>query len=326
MKEFIIKIKEKILNGGRITFEEALKVINIDENHIETLEVLFQGANEIRKNFSGNKVDLCTIMNGKSGKCSEDCKYCAQSAHYNTGIQEYKLLEYEEILDRALEVQNQGAHRFSIVTSGRGISSEDELDKLVEIYSRLRKDTTLNLCASHGIVSYEQLKKLKEAGVSMYHHNIETSSSNYSNICTTHTYEDRINTVKNVQKVGMGICCGGIIGMGESLEDRVKMAFEIKELGIKSIPINVLTPIKGTPCESIKILSPLEILKTMSMFRYIIPDAYIRYAGGRMALKDKQALGFRAGVNAALVGNYLTSIGSKIEDDKKMISCLGLEI
>ncbi|MCY6370796.1 biotin synthase BioB [Clostridium ganghwense] len=326
MKEFIINIKEKILNGGSIEFEEALKIINIDGNDSETLGVLFEGANQIRKRFLGNKVDLCTIINGKSGRCSEDCKYCAQSAHYNTGVKEYKLLKYEEILDRALEVQGQGAHRFSIVTSGKGISSEEELDKLVEIYSRLRKDTTLNLCASHGIVSYEQLKRLREAGVSMYHHNIETSSSNYSNICTTHTYEDRIKTVKNVQKSGMDICCGGIIGMGESAEDRVKMAFEIKELGIKSVPINVLTPIKGTPCENIEILLPLQILKTMSVFRYIIPDAYIRYAGGRMALKDKQALGFRAGVNAALVGNYLTSIGSKIEDDKEMISCLGLEI
>ncbi|MCY6484701.1 biotin synthase BioB [Clostridium aestuarii] len=326
MENFIKDIKEKILKGGSISFDEALKIINIDEEDLECLETLFEGANEIREKFVGKKVDLCTIINGKSGRCSENCKYCAQSVHYNTGIKEYELIEYNQILDKALEVQGEGAHRFSIVTSGRGISSEEELEKLVEIYKELNKDTNLKLCASHGIISYEQAKKLKEAGVSMYHHNIETCKKNYSNICTTHTYEDRINTIKNVQKAGMDICCGGIIGMGENPQDRISMAFEIKNLGIKSIPINVLTPIKGTPFEKTKKVAPLEILKTMAAFRYIIPDAYIRYAGGRIALKDKQGLGFKAGVNAALVGNYLTTIGSNIEEDKEKIRCAGLEI
>lgn len=326
MKKIIQELIQKVLDGKEITFEEASKIINIDEKDIETLEVLFSGANKIREQYVGNKVDLCTIMNAKSGRCSEDCKYCAQSVHYNTGVTEYGLINYDEILERALEVQESGAHRFSLVTSGRGISSDAELDKLVEIYKRLKADTELNLCASHGIATVEQLLKLKEAGVSMYHHNVETSSDNYGNICTTHDYEQRIETVKNGMEAGLEICCGGIFGMGESKEDRVKMAFEIKSLGITSIPLNVLMPIKGTPYEDLEVLSPLEIIKSMALFRYIIPNSYIRYAGGRMALKDKQSLGFKAGVNAALVGNFLTTIGSNVENDKQMMICAGLEI
>ncbi|RCX18378.1 biotin synthase [Anaerobacterium chartisolvens] len=326
MLNFINELKAKVLQGNSIDFDEALKLINIDENDADTLSVLFESSNEIRKKFAGNKVDLCTIMNVKSGKCSENCKYCAQSAHYTTGAEEFELVSYENVLKRALEVQSQGAHRFSMVTSGRGIKSKELLDKLTSIYQRLRKDTSLKICASHGIISYEQAKQLKEAGVSMYHHNIETSSSHYPNICTTHDYEDRINTIRNVQEAGMEICCGGIIGMGETLEERIKMFFEIRELGVKSIPINVLNPIKGTPLEALPILSPMEILKTMAVARFIIPDSYIRYAGGRIALKDKQGIGFKAGVNAALVGNYLTTSGSNVEEDKQMIICSGLEI
>ncbi len=326
MKDFIKGLKNKVLDGNNITYEEALKIINIDEQDTESLEILFEGANEIRENYVGNKADLCTIMNAKSGRCSENCKYCAQSAHYKTSVEEYDILDYEKILERALEVQSQGAHRFSLVTSGRGIKSEEELEQLVSIYKRLKEDTNLNLCASHGIISYEQAKKLKEAGVIMYHHNIETCESNYSNICTTHTYEDRVNTIKNLMKADLEVCCGGIFGLGESKEDRVRMAFEIKELGITSIPLNVLMPVKGTPLENNKILSPFEILKTMALYRYIIPNSYIRYAGGRMALEDKQSIGFKAGINAALVGNYLTTIGSNVEEDKEMITCAGLKI
>lgn len=325
MKELILKVTDKVLNGEDITYEEALKLIGINDNNIEILEFLFQGANEIREKFMGKKVDLCTIMNVKSGMCSEDCKFCAQSFYYNTDIDEYDLLDYDEILRRAKEMEKAGAHRFSLVTSGKGIKG-GEFDKIVDIYKRLSKDTGLKLCASHGVISYEQALKLKEAGVSMYHHNIETSREYYGKICTTHTYDERIETIKNVVNAGMDICCGGIIGMGESLEDRIKMAFEIKGLGVKSIPINVLNPIKGTPLEDREILSPFEILKTMAVYRYIIPDSYIRYAGGRMAIKDKQNIGFRAGVNAALVGNYLTTIGSDISKDKEMILCEGLEI
>ena len=326
MKDLIKNIKDKVLAGKGITYEDALKIINIDEEDIENLEVIFESANEIREKFTGKKVDLCSIVNAKSGKCSENCKYCAQSSHYKTSIEEYELLDYESIVKKAQEAESQGVHRFSLVTSGRGIKGDEELEKLVSIYKRLNKETNLKLCASHGIISYEQAKRLKEAGVSRYHHNIETSESYYSNICTSHTYKERIDTIKNVMNAGMTACSGGILGLGESRENRVKMAFELKELGITSIPLNVLTPVKGTPLENNKVLSPLEILKTMALYRFVIPNSYIRYAGGRVSLKDKQALGFRAGVNAALVGDFLTTLGSNVDEDKKMITSQGLEI
>ncbi|MDK2918597.1 MAG: biotin synthase [Candidatus Petromonas sp.] len=325
MEKLINEVTERVLGGGKITLQEALKFIDIDCNNIEALNLLFDGANRIRDKFMGKKVDLCTIMNTKSGKCSEDCKFCAQSSHYKTGIDEYGLLDYDKILKRAREMEEAGAHRFSLVTSGKGMKGK-EFDKIVEIYRRLSKDTNLKLCASHGVITYEQVLKLKEAGVSMYHHNVETSESYYGNICTTHTYQERIDTIKNLIKADMNICCGGIIGMGESREDRVKMAFEIKGLGVKSIPINVLNPVKGTPMENMEVLEPSEILKTMAVYRYIIPDCYIRYAGGRIALQDKQNIGFKAGVNAALVGDYLTTVGSNIEEDKEMIKKEGLEV
>lgn len=325
MKKIVQEMTAKVLGGEGVCFDEALKMINIDEEDLESLEALFEGANKIREKFVGKKVDLCAIVNGKSGKCSENCKYCAQSAHYNTNVKEYPLLEHEEILPKALEAEAKGVTRFSIVTSGRGISNE-ELRKLTEIYRKLKKETKLELCASHGIISYEQAQSLKESGVSTYHHNLETSRRYYPNICTTHTYEDRINTIKNAQKAGLHICCGGIIGMGETPEDRVMMFFDIKELGARSVPINILNPIKGTPLENRKVLSPIEILKTIAVSRYILPKAYIRYAGGRTALGEKQIQGFKAGVNAALVGDYLTTVGNKIEEDKQMIRQVGLEV
>lgn len=325
IRELISEVTERILSGGAIAYEEAMQFINIDENDKEALEGLFDGANKIRKKFVGKKADLCTIMNTKSGRCSEDCKFCAQSAHYKTGIEEYELLDYDKILERAKEMEECGAHRFSLVTSGRGMKGKD-FDKIVKIYRRLNEDTNLKLCASHGIIDLEQALKLKAAGVTMYHHNVETSTDYYREICTTHTYEDRVETIKNIVDAGLELCCGGIIGMGEDREERVKMAFEIKELGVKSVPLNVLNPVKGTPMENADVLSPTEILKTMALYRYLIPDCYVRYAGGRMALKEMQNIGFRAGVNAALVGNYLTTVGNNIAEDKEMIMCEGFEI
>ncbi|TCO74381.1 biotin synthase BioB [Marinisporobacter balticus] len=325
MKNLIKKIKQRILDGGEITYDEAVKLMEIPENNDEILASFFDATNTIREKYVGNKVDLCTIMNARSGRCSEDCKYCAQSVHYKTGVAEYALLKYDEILERALEMQKDGAHRFSLVTSGRGMDGED-FEKLLEIYQKLKKDTKLKICASHGIITYEQAVKLKEAGVRMYHHNVESSSSFYEKICTTHTYEDRIDTIKNVQKAGLDLCCGGIIGMGETMEDRMRMAFEIKGLGIKSVPVNILNPIQGTPLENIDKITPLAVLKIMAVYRFVIPDGSIRYAAGRVILGEKQNIGFRAGVNAALVGNYLTTVGNKMVDDIKMIKNEGFEV
>lgn len=326
MKKFLETLTAEIIDGHDISFDQAMTLMSIETGASEDIEVLFECSNKIRQHFVGDKVDLCTILNARSGACTEDCKFCAQSAHYPTGAETYGLLPYHEILKNALEVQEQGAHRFSLVTSGKGAGSPDDFDQLLEIYRKLKRDTHLNLCASHGIITTDQALQLKAAGVTMYHHNVESSEDYYGAIVTTHTYSDRIETIKDVAEAGLEVCSGGIFGLGEAIEDRVKMAFEVKAMQIKSIPLNVLMPVEGTPMGDNPILEPLEVLKSMAMFRFVIPDGFIRYAGGRMALKDKQALGFRAGVNAALVGDFLTTIGSDVENDKDMIVCSGLKL
>ncbi len=319
-------LKEKVLDGARMSYEVGMALISIPGTDTESLEALFSAADQVRSRFAGNSADLCSIINAKSGRCSENCKYCAQSVFYSSGVSEYDLLCYEDILSKAMEVQEQGVHRFSLVTSGRGIESEKELDALTAIYRRLRKDTTLHLCASHGILTTEQALALKEAGVEMYHHNVETSRRYYSEICTTHTYDDRISTIRNTIAAGMDVCSGGIIGMGETPSDRIEMAIELRSMDIKSVPVNVLNPIPGTPFGHLEQLKPMEILKTMAVFRLLLPDAKIRYAGGRTALGEYQEKGFSAGVNAALVGDFLTTLGSKVSEDKAMLTRAGYRI
>ena len=316
----ISELESKILNGESIKYEEAIQLSQACD-----IEKLYAAANRIRDKFKGKKVDLCSIMNAKSGKCSENCKYCAQSGHYNTGVSEYPLISADEALKMAAENQKDGAHRFSLVTSGGALSDED-FDRVLEIFKVLRKETKLHLCASLGSISWEQAVRLKEAGVSMYHHNLETSRRYFSQICDTHTYEDRIETINNVIKAGLPICSGGIMGMGETMEDRIDMAFELKNLGVKSVPVNILSPIKGTPLENAPVIEGEEILRTIAIFRFVIPDGFIRYAGGRNALGELQNLGFKAGVNAALVGNYLTTVGNTISEDIKAIINMGLEV
>ena len=319
--DFLTLMENKLDEGRMITIEEA---VELAKGKIED-EKLFLLADKLCKKNMGRRVDLCSIINAKSGGCSENCKFCAQSGHYDTGVKIYPLLDVDDVLKAAKENEKEGVHRFSLVTSGKSVSDE-EFEKILGIYSVLRKETNLKLCASLGSLSYERAVRLKEAGVSMYHHNIETCREYYPKICDTHTYDDRINTVKNAAKAGLEICCGGIIGMGESMEQRIKMAFEIRELGVKSVPINVLNPIKGTPFENVRSLSPDEILRTIALFRLIMPYAHIRYAGGRMCLGEHQSKGFKAGVSAMLVGNYLTTVGNKISDDLEMIQRMGLEI
>lgn len=325
MEKYIIKLKNKVLREKEISYEEALNLISLDTNNKNDFDILLKSANEIRECFMGRKADLCTIMNAKSGKCSEDCKFCAQSSHYKTGVEEYSLLDYNEILNRAKEMESKGVHRFSLVTSGKGMSGK-EFNNILNIYEGLRENTNLKLCASLGIIDYEQAKMLKSAGVTTYHHNVETCRDNFHNICTTHTYKDRIKTIKDAKKAGLDVCVGGIIGMNESEEQRLKMAFEIRELNVKSFPINILNPIKNTPMENYDVLEPMKILKTTAVFRFIIPNVYIRYAGGRLSLKGYDKVGFNGGVNSAIVGDYLTTVGSGIENDKKMIIEQGFEL
>jgi len=312
------ELKSRVLEQYNISKEEALRLYN------ESSKDLYKSADDIRRILTGNKVDLCSIANGKSGRCSENCTYCAQSKHFKTGIKEYSLLTYEEIRNQAKENETEGVDRFSIVTSGKGLVGPD-FNTVVGYYYRLNKDCSISLCASHGILTKESLLKLKEAGVKRYHHNIETSRNYYSKVCTTHTYDDRIKTINEAKKAGLEICSGGIIGLGESREDRVDMAMELRNLNVLSIPINVLMPIKGTPLEKQEVLSEDEILRTIAIFRFINPTANIRLAAGRGLIKKNGEKAFKVGANATITGNLLTTCGNKICDDKKMIKALGLD-
>lgn len=316
---FCSDLKLKVLSGYKVKKEEGIKLYSASS------EELYKCADEIRKFFCGNKVDFCSIINGKSGKCSEDCKYCAQSIHFKTGVKEYELLSYEKIKNAAMENERFSVDRFSIVTSGKGLKGES-FEKIVDYYKKLRKECNIKLCASHGILNKESLLKLKKAGVTRYHHNIETSRNYYENICTTHSFQDRIDTIKYAKDIGLEVCSGGIIGLGENLEDRIDMAIELRDLNILSIPINVLMPIKGTPFENNKALKEEEILKTIAIFRFINPKSNIRLAAGRNLLEDCGKKAFMSGANATITGNLLTTCGNNISDDRNMIKSLDLKV
>ncbi len=319
MKKFdILKIAEKIIQGDRLKISDDINFLL--ESPLEDLQ---KGAHIIQKNFCGNHIDLCTIINGKSGRCGENCKYCAQSACHKTGIEEYDFLPAKEILSAALLNEKAGVNRFSIVTSGRALTGKD-FDKAIEAYKLLRGKLKIDLCASHGILTAEQFKRLREVGVTSYHHNIETSRRFFPEICTSHTFDDRIKTIRLAQAAGLNVCSGGIIGMGETWADRIDMAFELADLKIESIPINALMAVKGTALENLQPLKPKEILRTIAIFRFINPAANIRLAAGRKLFSDKGANAFLNGASASITGNMLTTSGTTIKDDLEILKQLGL--
>ena len=317
MMEKIIALAQKVLDGQAITKDEANFLINVSDN--DTM-VLLAMADKIRQKFAGNAVDCCAIINGRSGKCSENCKYCAQSAHYKTGVKEYGLLSQEQFFEAAKKAKEAGAVRFSIVTSGRGQSKEDDFENICKALHRIRTELGMEVCASLGILTLEQAKALKEAGATRFHSNLETSASHFPDICTTHTYADKFTTIRNAQAAGLRVCSGGIFGLGETPEQRVEMAFTLKELGIDSVPLNLLNPIPGTPLENSKPLPPLEILRAYATYRFILPKAQIRTAGGReVNLRDLQAMALNGGASGIMIGGYLTTGGRATERDMQMI-------
>lgn len=317
----IIALADKVLAGEEITKQEAEFLINVSD---EDTMLLLAMADKIRQKYAGNEVDCCAILNGRSGKCSENCKFCAQSAHYNTGVKEYPLLSEEEIFAAAEKAKAAGAVRFSVVTSGRGQSKADDFDNICRVLKRIKTELGIEVCASLGILTLEQAKKLKEVGVTRYHSNLETAGSYFPDICTTHTYEDKFVTIKNAQAAGLRVCSGGILGLGETPQQRVEMAFTLKELGIDSVPLNLLTPIPGTPFANNAPITPLEILRTFAVYRFILPHAQIRTAGGReVNLRDLQALALNGGASGIMIGGYLTTAGRGTEKDLQMLSDLG---
>lgn len=314
------QLKRKVLDGGEVTREEALGLVNVP------LEALSQAADQLRAHFCGNRFDLCTIVNGKCGKCSEDCKYCAQSAHYHTNLEEsYPLLSTKELLNGAAENKRQGVLRYSIVTSGRKLSDQ-EVDQVCESIRAIREQVGIAVCVSFGLLGEEAFRKLKEAGASRVHCNLESSRRYFPKVCTTHTYDEKIETMKAAQRAGLSVCSGGILGLGETMEDRIDMVLTARELGVKSVPVNVLNPIPGTPYEHNPILTEDELRRVVAIFRFLIPDGNIRLAGGRGLLADKGARCFCSGANAAISGDMLTTAGITVERDREMLEKLGYQI
>ncbi|WP_333657501.1 biotin synthase BioB [Tissierella praeacuta] len=312
-------IKNDILVGKLIKKNQALNLITAP------LKELCIAANEIREFFCGDNFDICTIINGKSGKCSEDCKYCAQSVLYKTKVDQYPLLDTNELVEQAKYNEERGVLRYSIVTSGKRLQ-DNEVDKVCESIKVIKEQTNISVCVSFGLLNEKQFKKLKSVGVDRIHNNLETSRSYFPKICTTHTYDDKILAINAAQRSGLSVCSGGIVGLGENMEDRIDMALTLRGLEINSIPINMLNPIPGTPYESNKLLTNEEMCRIVAIFRFILPKAFIRLAGGRGLLPDKGMKCFLSGANAAISGDMLTTSGISMEDDMKMIDDLRYKV
>jgi biotin synthase len=314
---------DRVLNGARIELDDAAELVQAEGSDLWDL---FSAAGRIRERFRGNVLDLCSIANAKSGACSEDCSYCAQSVHHSTGAPIYPLISVDRMTEAAASAKRNGAKRFCIVTSGRGIDSQRDLQTIAEGIKRVR-EIGLSPCATLGTLTREQLSRLKDAGLNRYHHNIETSREYFPRICTTHSFDDRIEVLRQAQSLGLSSCSGGILGMGESMDDRVRMAFTLRELNVDSVPINFLMPIQGTPLGDVEVITPLAALHSIALFRLILPDKEIRVCAGRgTALRNLHPLIFVAGVDGFMIGNYLTRSGLEPEDDLRMIKDLGMKI
>lgn len=312
------ELTKKVINGKQITKEEALFLYE------QPLSELCENANKIRQHFCTNQFDICTIINAKSGICSEDCKFCAQSAHNHTCSANYPLLPKEIILEQAKINYEQGVLRYSIVTSGKRLS-DAEVDKICEVVREIKEKVGISVCGSFGMLNEGQFRKLKKAGISRVHNNLETSRRNFPNICTTHTFENKVLTIKAAQAAGLSVCSGGIMGLGETSEDRIDMALSLRKLGVKSVPVNMLNPIPGTPFGNNEKLTEEDMRRIVAVYRFILPTASIRLAGGRGLLPDKGKGCFISGANAAISGDMLTTAGITTKTDMELLNELGYE-
>ena len=315
-------LEELILKGSAITKEEAASITGISGSNLFNLFAL---ADKIRSHFRGDIANLCSIVNAKSGSCSENCSFCAQSSQSKAEIDTYPLLKKELIIQKAREAKRFGIKRFSLVTSGRKILRKNLLD-IAEVITAI-KDLGIIPCASLGLLCEDELSVLKAAGLDRYHHNLETSVQYFPQICSSHGYADKIRTIHAAHSVGLSLCSGGIFGLGETWQDRVEMAFALRKLNVDSVPINFLIPIKGTALGKNKLLHPFEALKIVSLYRLILPRKEIRICGGRMqVLGEFNSMIFLAGADGMITGNYLTTFGRSPEDDLKLIKMYGLRI
>ena len=317
MEQLLNTTDKTLRTGGQIDRNTALALARGADK-----EKLYCLADGIRRHFMGNRFDLCSIINAKSGNCSENCRFCAQSARHHTGIESYTIIPEEEALRIAQDNDHYGVERLSLVTSGRSLNPKT-VEELRHLYEKMADSTGLLFCASSGLLDEASVRALKQAGVGRYHCNLEASRNYFPQVCSTHSWEEKVDTLRLARDHGMSLCSGGIIGMGESLEDRIDLALQLRELGVKSIPINILTPIAGTPLEVLSPLSLAEVLTAVALFRLINPDATIRMAGGRQQLGVDQYRCFSAGANGAIVGNYLTTDGAGITEDLAQLRTMG---
>ena len=329
LQQSLNNLAEEIVRGKRLNREEAIALTKIASQ--QDILLLCEAADKVRQACCGNTVDLCSIVNVKSGSCSENCGFCAQSAHHpGEASPIYGLKSQAEILTQAKSAEAAGAKRFCLVSQGRGIKynspKSGEFEEILATVRQIIAETTIKPCCALGEVTPEQAQALKEAGVSRYNHNLETSENFFPEIVTTHSWRDRVETIKNLKAAGIQACAGGIVGLGESWEDRVDLALSLRDLEVESVPLNLLNPREGTPLSDRPKLDPYEALKAIAIFRLILPEQILRYAGGREAVMGElQALGLKAGINAMLIGHYLTTLGQPPEQDRAMLEKLGLQ-
>ena len=318
--ESVSGLEKKIEEGYRPDYDEALSLMRS-----LSLEDLCALAHALRLRYQGKRVDMCSIMNARSGKCGEDCKWCSQSRFHHTDIEVYPLVDAEAALREAVHNASKGVSRFSLVTSGRTLSPADT-ERICAIYRRIGSECPIKLCASLGLLNREQLFQLKESGVTRYHCNLETAPSYFPQVCTTHTIEEKLQTIEWAREAGLEICSGGIIGMGESEEQRVEFALAIRQTGAVSIPVNILNPIPGTRLAGMPPLKDEEVIRAVAMIRILNPEASVRLAGGRSRIKAVEPELFRCGISGSIVGDLLTTTGSDIDTDKAMFLRLGFEL
>lgn len=324
MTNFPESLANRIIEGDILDGDEAHRLLLLEST---AACALFLAASRVRDHFLGTGVDLCSIINAKSGRCPENCSFCAQSSHHPTNAPVYPLVDEEQIIACAREAAGAGSHCFGIVTSGSTISPGGELDRICRALRRIRRETAIEPSCSLGAIDYETALALREAGAVTYHHNLETARSFFPNICTTHDYEEDVETVRVAKRAGLKVCCGGIFGLGETPEQRVEMALTLRELDVDSIPLNFLNPIEGTPLAGADRITPLECLKTIAVYRLILPDRKIAVCGGRERnLRDLQSWMFFAGASGTMIGNYLTTTGRPPEQDWQMLTDLGLTV
>ena len=316
-------LTQRILDGGEISAEEGRWLLGLDHDY---LSWLMAGADRIRKTFRGDEIEVCAISNVRSGNCSENCSFCSQSGHHKTAAPVYDYIPSEELVAQARRARSWGVSDFGVVSKGWGVRSDRERRQLGEYFNAMGEQSDVGRCASLGVLNPDSAAELKAMGLENYHHNLESAESFFDQVCTTHTYQENIDTIRHAREAGLRVCAGGILGMGESLDQRIELAVTLRELGVESVPMNFLNPAEGTPMADVEPMQPYEILQCIATFRYLLPRAEIRIAGGRHFLGDMQSMIFMAGASGVMIGDYLTVHGRSVDDDLKMFDDLKLSI